>query len=254
MSKPTKDFYTVKYPTLIRRHYDMILRCYDSSNPLYKHYGRLGVTVCDDWLNDSTGLINYVNWILSQKTEEEMKNLQVDKDILSAKLGIEPPLYSPETCCIITAAENAQSRKLLKSTNTSGYRGISAKGNKWKTTCVLNGVSTGLGTWATKLEAAKAYDYFNLLMESKSTLNGVLEEGEVIQSITKNGYTNPNHSSKLYGVTYDKDRNKWAASVYFNKKNKILGRFTTEQEAAKAVVEFCTDNNHNLHKLKEHSV
>lgn len=251
MSEQTKDYCIINYPTLVRRHYDMLLRCYDSSNPTYKYYGGCGVTVCDEWLNDTNGLTNYVNWILSQKTEEEMKGLQVDKDILSARLGIEPAMYSPETCCILTAAENAQGRKLLKSTNTTGYRGISAKGKKWKTTCVLNGVSTGLGIWATKLEAAKAYDYFNILMESHSTLNGVLEDGEIIPSITRDGYTNPNHSSKLYGVTYDMARDKWSAQVYFEKKRRSLGRFTTEEEAANAVREFCVAHNHNLHKLKE---
>ena len=252
MSIPIRDNYTVLYTSLARRHYDMILRCYDKSNNLYPFYGGSGVTVCEEWLNDSTGLINYVNWILSQKTEEEMKGLQIDKDILSAKLGVYPPIYSPETCCIITAAQNAQARKLLKSTNTSGYRGIApAKGGKWQATCVLNSISKHLGCWNTKLEAAKAYDYYNILMESHSTLNGVLAEGEIILGITSEGYLNPNYSSKLYGVSYDTARTKWAAQVYFNKQRISLGRYLTELEAFNAVKEFCISNNHNIHKLKE---
>ena len=250
MSTVTKQNYTIKYISLARRHYDMILRCYDTTNPLYKFYGGLGVTVCEEWLNDKTGLINYVDWILSQKTEEEMKGLQVDKDILSAKLGISPALYSPETCTILTASENAQGRKLLKSTNTSGYKGIApAKGTKWQATCVLNGVYKHLGCWDTKLEAAKAYDYYNILVGSYSTLNNVLKKGEVVPGITAEGYYNPNYSSSNYGVTYDKNRDKWSAQVYFEKKRKALGRFTTEQEAAQAVKEFCITNNHNIHKL-----
>lgn len=251
MCKETRDNYTIKYPTLMSRYSNMMERCYNSEYHLYPYYGALGVTVCDYWRDPDQGYKRYVNWILSQKTVEEMQGLQVDKDRLSAKLGIEPAMYSPETCCILTAAENAQSRKLLKSTNTSGYRGIAAKGNKWKTTCILNGASYGLGTWPTKIEAAKAYDYFNILMGSKSTLNGVLEEGETIPSITKEGYTNPSHSSKLYGVSYDNARGKWAAQVYFNKKRVPLGRFPTELEAFEAVREFCTVNHHNLHKIKE---
>jgi len=230
----------------------MLLRCYDETNHLYQYYGARGVTVCEEWLNDKTGMLNYINWILEQKTPEEMKGLQVDKDILSAKLGIEPAIYSPETCCIITAAQNAQSRKLLKSTNTTGYKGIApAKGTKWSATCVLEGVSKHLGCWETKLEAAKAYDYYNLLMASHSTLNGVLAEGEVVPGISIDGYTNLAKSSKYYGVHYDTNRGKWVGRVYFNKKNKALGRFTTELEAAEAVREFCVANNHNLHKLKD---
>lgn len=250
MSIPVRDNYTVLYPSLTRRHYDMISRCYDPSNRLYSFYGGLGVTVCEEWLNDQNGLINYVNWILSQKTVEEMQGLQIDKDKLSAKLGIKPAIYSPETCCILTAAENAQSRKLLKSTNTTGYKGIApAKGTKWQATCVLNGVSKHLGCWDTKLQAAKAYDYYNILVNSFSTLNGVLEDGETVPGITAEGYYNPNYSSSNYGVSYDKNRGKWSAQVYFEKKRNALGRFATEQEAAQAVKEFCITNNHNIHKL-----
>lgn len=250
MSLPIRKNYTIMYMSLTRRHYDMILRCYDKTNPLYKFYGGIGVTVCEEWLNDETGLIDYVDWILSQKTEEQMKGLQVDKDILSEKLNISPAMYSPATCTILTAAQNAQARKLLKSNNTSGYKGISpAKGTKWQATCVLNGVSKHLGCWETKLEAAKAYDYYNTIVNSYSTLNNVLEEGETVPGITSEGYYNPNYSSSNYGVTYDKTRNKWAARVYFNKKSVSLGRHKTEQEAAQAVRKFCVGNNHNLHKL-----
>lgn len=252
MSIPIRDNYTVLYPSLTRRHYDMISRCYDPSNRLYSFYGGVGVTVCEEWLNDQNGLINYVNWILSQKTEKEMQGLQIDKDILSSKLGFFPAMYSPTTCCIITAAQNAQARKLLKSTNTSGYRGIApAKRGKWQATCVLNGVSKHLGCWNTKLEAAKAYDYYNILMKSHSTLNNVLKEDEIIPGITIDGYTNLSYSSDKYGVSYDKDRNKWAAQVYFNKKRVALGRYLTEQEAAQKVKEFCILNNHNINKLKD---
>jgi hypothetical protein len=250
MCKQTRDNYTIEYPTLMNRYSNMIERCYNPEYHLYPYYGALGVAVCDYWRDPDQGYKRYVNWILSQKTVEEMQGLQIDKDRLSAKLGIKPAMYSPETCCILTAAENAQSRKLLKSTNTTGYKGIApAKGTKWQATCVLNGVSKHLGCWDTKLQAAKAYDYYNILVNSFSTLNGVLEDGETVPGITVEGYYNPNYSSSNYGVTYDKNRGKWSAQVYFEKKRNALGRFATEQEAAQAVKEFCITNNHNIHKL-----
>lgn len=255
MSKPTRENYTILYPSLMRRYSDMLRRCYDKSHHLYKYYGAKGVTVCEEWLNDETGFKTYVDWILYQKTEEEMKGLQVDKDILSEQMGINPAIYSPQTCCILTAAQNAQSRRLLKSNNTTGYKGISpAKAGKWQACCVLDGKYTYLGIWDTKLEAAKAYDYFNILVKSYSTLNNVLDEEETVVGITINGYENMHNTSPHYGVSYDKDRNKWAAQVYFNKKRVSLGRFLTELEAALAVRDFCLLNNHNTHKLKDINV
>ena len=249
MAKETKNGYTKKYIALARRYNDMIIRCYDTKHRLYKHYGAIGVTVCDEWLDANTGLISYIDWILSQKTYEEMDKLQIDKDILSNKLGIHPAIYSPSTCLILTASENAQARKLLKSTNTSGYKGVSSNHGKWYACCTLHGVFKNLGTWDTKLEAAKAYDYYNILNNSYSTLNGVLDPEETVDGISINGFLNPSYSSKYYGVSYDKSRNKWAAQVKFNGKKKSLGRFDQESDAANAVKQFCIEHNYNLHKL-----
>ena len=44
----------------------------------------------------------------------------------------------------------------------------------------------------------------------------------------------PKGSSKFWGVSFDKGRNKWKAQIQINGKNKAIGRFATEIEAAKA--------------------
>ena len=41
-------------------------------------------------------------------------------------------------------------------------------------------------------------------------------------------------SSRFKGVTWDKNRGKWLASITLNRKRHNLGRFTTEREAATA--------------------
>ena len=41
-------------------------------------------------------------------------------------------------------------------------------------------------------------------------------------------------TSKYPGVSFDKSKNKWAVSIYFNTKNVKIGDFTNEKEAADA--------------------
>jgi len=52
----------------------------------------------------------------------------------------------------------------------------------------------------------------------------------------------PNASSRYRGVTWDKERSTWMASIRLNGVSKFLGRFKTEREAAgvfnRAAVEF----------------
>lgn len=44
----------------------------------------------------------------------------------------------------------------------------------------------------------------------------------------------PNKSSAFFGVSFDKERQKWTARITVNRKDIRLGRFNTEMEAAKA--------------------
>ena len=77
----------------------MVERCHNPSNINYHKYGAKGVFVCDAWREDST---EFLNWALSNGWE---KGLQLDKDILSYKLGL-PLCYSPTTCQFISPSEN----------------------------------------------------------------------------------------------------------------------------------------------------
>lgn len=50
----------------------------------------------------------------------------------------------------------------------------------------------------------------------------------------RNKRSHKNSSSKYLGVSWDKSRNKWKANICYNRKNKCIGRFSTEKEAALA--------------------
>lgn len=79
----------------------MLKRCYDRSGPDYVRYGARGVRVCPRWHSlanfaaDIQELEGYGLWVSGRG--------QLDKDKLGDGL-----LYSPETCCFVTHAENTQ--------------------------------------------------------------------------------------------------------------------------------------------------
>ena len=79
----------------------MMDRCYNSNDPNYFRYGGRGVTVCDAWVGNPKA---FIEWSLSNGWE---KHLQIDKDIKSKELGINPPIYSPNTCLFVTPKVNS---------------------------------------------------------------------------------------------------------------------------------------------------
>ena len=52
-----------------------------------------------------------------------------------------------------------------------------------------------------------------------------------------------NATSKYKGVCFDKKRNKWLSYISIDKKQKILGYYLTEIEAAQAYNKVIIDNN-----------
>lgn len=75
-------------------------RCNNPKNIAYPRYGALGVKVCDEWLESFDA---FADWALANGWEQ---GLQIDKDIKSKELGIYPPIYSPETCSVVTPRVN----------------------------------------------------------------------------------------------------------------------------------------------------
>lgn len=83
----------------------MKTRCYYKKSSGFKNYGAIGVRVCDEWLNNSE---KFIEWALLNGWK---KGLQIDKDIIPNRLGIEPKLYSPEMCCIVSSKVNNRTKK-----------------------------------------------------------------------------------------------------------------------------------------------
>lgn len=87
-------------PSLRRRYYHMIARCYNKTDTAYSNYGGRGVRVCDEWLSDYQ---KFVDWANSNGFK---KHLHLDKDIKGDGL-----LYSPDTCCWVTQTVNSSNKR-----------------------------------------------------------------------------------------------------------------------------------------------
>lgn len=73
----------------------MIDRCTKPNRANYVFYGAKGVKVCDIWMND---FVSFYEWGIKNGYKNGLK---LDKDIIG-----DGKLYSPETCCFVTTAEN----------------------------------------------------------------------------------------------------------------------------------------------------
>lgn len=94
----TKHGYTAKnskHP-LYNVYRSMLNRCYNPNNKSYKTYGAIGVTICQEWLDNP---VTFINWALANGWE---KGLEIDKDLKAVGLKI----YSPNTCSIISKVAN----------------------------------------------------------------------------------------------------------------------------------------------------
>ncbi|HFO6560907.1 TPA: hypothetical protein ACHKTU_000074 [Escherichia coli] len=72
----------------------MKTRCKKSNNnPRNKHYREKGITICDEWLNDSS---KFIEWALNNGYHEGLEIDRIDND----------KGYSPDNCRWVTHAEN----------------------------------------------------------------------------------------------------------------------------------------------------
>ena len=91
-------------------------RLYNPNHEAYHIYGGNGVVMCEEWKNNPD---KFIGWALSNGWQS---GLQVDKDIIPEKLGIEAKLYSPAMCSIVTQKENNRHTKYNRYIEYKGKR------------------------------------------------------------------------------------------------------------------------------------
>lgn len=135
--------------------------CYSEKSDRYKYYGERGIIMSDEWKNS---FYAFYSWFL--QTYEKGKTLDRrdnDKE------------YSANNCRWTSAAIQAQNTRKIRSSNTSGYRGVCflKNSNKWESRIGINMKRIFLGAFNTALEAAIAREKYIIKNNLNHTLNNV---------------------------------------------------------------------------------
>lgn len=95
---------------------NMYSRCYNSKVKAYPNYGGRGVYICKKW---RTSPETFIRWGIANGWES---GLELDKDIIAKRLGIEALVYSPERCLFVTTKENLNNRRVSRILEYKGTR------------------------------------------------------------------------------------------------------------------------------------
>ncbi len=144
--------------------------------------------------------------------------------------------------------QNSKNRKKhIKS--SCKYKGLTKRKYSYEAKLVSDNESIYIGSFSNEIAAANAYNYYAKVYHGEfANLNDCpfmeKEEWESFKTkITK--------TSKYKGVHLSKKNNKWESGIYFNKKQKFLGYFSTEKEAVIARNDFILNNNLNTNLLQQ---
>lgn len=157
-TKIRSEYYTPRlheiYKTMIQRTTN------ENRKGATEYYIDKNIKVCEEWLTDRE---IFFKWAQENGYKE---TLTIDR-----KDGTKG--YFPDNCRWVTRAIQSRNTKLLRKSNTSGYRGVSLTEDKskWRARITVNSVQMLLGTFTTALEAALAYDNYILTHNLEHTKN-----------------------------------------------------------------------------------
>lgn len=138
---------------------NMKQRCYNTKCDKYEDYGGRGISVCDEWLNDSAA---FIIWALDSGYSEELQINRVENN----------GNYEPNNCNFITRSENCNNKRPYKN-NSSGYRRVAldSKKESYEALVTYRGRRHYLGRYRTSREAAVVGDKFIIKNEWPHILN-----------------------------------------------------------------------------------
>lgn len=133
-------------------------RCTNIKHKYYKDYGGRGITICDEWLTS-------VAIFIEDMYPTFQEGLSIDR--IDNNKG-----YSKDNCRWTTNTIQARNKRILISSNTSGYKGVSwsKQRQKW-IVHIKTDKNKYLGLFNTAEEGAKAYDKYVTDNNLEHTLN-----------------------------------------------------------------------------------
>lgn len=87
--------------------YNAKQRCYNKNNSKYKNYGKRGIKVCDEWLNDSK---SFYNWAMNNGYDD---NLTLDRIDVNGN-------YEPSNCRWVTKKQQAYNKQNTRNITFQG--------------------------------------------------------------------------------------------------------------------------------------
>jgi hypothetical protein len=141
---------------LLHVWHGMNSRCKDSNNI---YYGNKGIKILFNGYDD------FAEWSIKNGWEEGLTIDRIDSD----------GDYSKDNCRWVDRSIQTQNTRLIYSSNTSGYRGVTfnKSTSKWHSTIKVNGKGLYLGSFNTAIEAGICYDDFVKLNQLHHTTNGL---------------------------------------------------------------------------------
>jgi len=137
-------------------------RCTNVNNPNYFRYGGRGIDIADEWLDYKA----FKTWSINNGYSDDLTIDRIDND----------KGYYPYNCRWVPMTVQARNTKTIRSTNKTGYRGVSLssnKKNKFTATIVVNQKNIYLGRYKTEIEAAIVYNNYIIKNNLEHTLNEI---------------------------------------------------------------------------------
>jgi hypothetical protein len=137
-------------------------RCSNKKNKSYKDYGERGITMCDEWKNNFK---LFYDWAVNNDYKDGLTIDRRDND----------GNYEPSNCRWTTMGVQAMNTRILRATNTTGYRGVKfiKSRNAFCSVIGVNNKRIYLGYFKCPIEAAKTYDNYVIENGLEHTINGV---------------------------------------------------------------------------------
>ena len=138
-------------------------RAYNHNNTNYNNYGGRGITVCDEWRND---FISFYDWAMSNGYDKSLSIDRINND----------GNYEPSNCRWTTKEVQAQNKRVLRSNNSSGYKGVSFRKsrNTFVARISIDKKHIYIGSYfKTAYDAAIAYDKYVVDNNLSHSINGI---------------------------------------------------------------------------------